>query len=308
MQSTQAQQTARADRRRKVTRIESKASKMLSDHHSRIRDLQKSHSILLGQMHGEFESTLIGIELWAEKLSVEKIAPVADQIRRTQKALSDLKSSPVSESVPTVEETVEIDQRHRLDRERIRMLEVALRDKNRDRLSSLLGMKRQLGNCVAVLEDLDQAHAVAVDKLQQRLEMVDERYDRKIGWETEKHQREIAAMRGRIASVERQIAKAEDDVKKCQDGHSDVMLEMAQSTEEIRMELHRITAKDPPSRKAISASLVTQVKLEDMKVELGKREKALETERGNNAALKREIARLRTNATIAERRSALSTS
>jgi phage regulator Rha-like protein len=71
------------------------------------------------------------------------------------------------------------------------------------------------------------------------------------------------------------------------------------------MELQVVNVKDPPSRKAVSACQAMQNRFEDMKGELATREKLLEVERGNNAALKREIARLRTNARIADRRSAL---
>jgi len=185
------------------------------------------------------------------------------------------------------------------------MLESALRDKNQDRLASLTILRQQLSDCVSTLEDLEQSHSVKIDKLRSQLQMIDDKYDQKVSTETDKHERQIKVVKKKIGDVAKQVERIEGEVAKFRNEHSAQMLEMTRARDQVRMELQMVAAKDPPSRAEITTSLQTQTQFEDLKSELVKKERALDAEREQNAALKREIARLRTNARIAQRRAAL---
>jgi len=305
IQSTQARQAAQGARRQSAVRDEARAARMRSDHHSLIHDMQESHSNLLEQMHSEFTEALSEIESQADQRAQAKIQPVNAQIQRIQKVLENIKGASISEEPSAIGAIADLEQNQRVDQERIRMLEVALRDKNQDRLASLSILREQLGDCVATLEDLEQSHAVKVDKLRTQLQMTDEKYDQKVGIETEKHQRQVKPVKRKIAELEKQIERLEVEAKKFRDEHAAQMLEMAQARDRARMELQMVAAKDPPSRAEILTSLQTQAQCDDLRSTLAGRERALDAERANNAALKRELARLRMNARIAQRRAAL---
>jgi chromosome segregation ATPase len=166
-------------------------------------------------------------------------------------------------------------------------------------------MKQQLTDCVSTLEQLDHAHSIKIDQFKSKLELVEEKYRKKLTADTEKHRREVRSTRRKIGDVERRVDGVEKEVKKLQQEHLGQMLEVSQSRDEIKMELKAVSAKVAPSRKEISMALQLQEKLDQLKDDLQEKERILQEERNNNQGLKRETSRLRDEARIAQRRAAL---
>jgi cell division protein FtsB len=254
-------------------------------------------------MHSEFDSTLSEIEVSAERRRKEMLAPVIQQIGRMQKLLDGLRTSAAGSDSGLVDEVFEQDEG--IDQERIRRLELAVRDKNKSRLMALLSLKQQLRECVSTLEDLEQSHPGQIDRLRRRLQTSDSKYERRLKEGSERHWTDTAELTRRIAETNKGVARIEAEIGKFREGHASQMLELAQATDQARMELHMVTAREPPSRKHASEAMQWQAKLEDLKRDLEDRDQVLAQERQNNMALKREISRVKAAARIAERRSVL---
>jgi hypothetical protein len=256
-------------------------------------------------MCAEFEQALEDIGSWAETIAKDKVGPVNANIERTEQQIAKMKTQTVPIERDPVEEREELGHARAVEAEQIRFLEVALRDKNRDRLTSLLEMRQQLTDCVATLEQLDRAHSVRIDELKAKIEAVDERYQKELTRETEKHKRDVTPVKRKLEETERRALAAQKEVTKLQQDHLGQVLEVGQSRDEIRMELRAVSSRPAPSRKDVSLTFQLQAKFEEKKEELARREGVLQDERRINQAIKREVSRLRDEARIAHRRAAL---
>jgi hypothetical protein len=256
-------------------------------------------------MCSEFETALDDIGGWTEGLTKEKIGPVNGQIQKMQKQIAALKSVQNHDSIDPMETLAEIEHTRNLEFERIQFLEIALRDKNKDRLSSLVKMKQQLADCVSTLELLDQRHSIQIDKLKPKLEVVEEKYRKRLATETEKHRRQVVSARRKLEGVDRRIGEIEKEIGKMQQNHLGQMITVTQSRDQLRLDLKAVSARPAPSRREITVALQLQQQLEKLKDDLANGEGILGEERNRNEMLKREIGRLRDEVRMTQRRAAL---
>jgi DNA-binding protein H-NS len=304
-QSEQAKQTSEGARRRRIAHAQSITARLSAEHHSLIQDLVNDHRSELQEMCSEFETALDEIGGWAEGLTKEKIAPVNGQIQQIQKQIAGRKSLEIHDSKDPMETFAEMEHVQSLESQRIQFLETAIRDKNKDRLTSLVQMKQQLADCVSTLEQLDQRHSIQIDKLKSKLEDVEARYKKRLVPETEKHRREVVSARRKLQGVDRRIEEIEKEIAKREQNHLSEMLVVSQSRDQLRMDLKAVSSRPAPSRKEITGSLQLQAKLAKLREDLANEEEILRDERKRNEMLKRESARVRDEARIAQRRAAL---
>lgn len=307
-QSEQDMHHRKGKRQCKKANLLAKAARMKCEHHTLIQDLEESHATKVEQMNDDFEKMLEEVSVWAEKLGNEKIKPVVSQIARVEKLLEEARNEEVEVAQRGEENTDEIDflaSTHELDSERIMRLETSLKEKNQDRLRALTSMKQQLSECVATLEDLEQAHSVKMDKLKTKLALVDTKYEQKLKSDTETHRRQMNSQKRKVADAESRTAEIQKLIDKMEKQHSVQMQEASQVNVRMRMDMRAMTRKPAASRKEVSDSLKKETEVRQMRTELEKRERILLEERENNDRLKREVSRIKDEIRIAERRAAL---
>lgn len=308
IQAEQAKQDRIGKKQYQRSQNRAKASRMKRDLDSIMQDLEETHRDKVQAITDDFEKMLGQVEEWAENLGKEKIKPLNAEIAKLERQIENARAEHEKLTKSAGKATTELDflvGAHELDAERIATLQAALREKNQDRLQSLLNMKQQLTECVSTLEELEHAHAVKMDKLKSKLELMDNDYERKVKDTTESHEREMGVERRRIQEAVERAKEIEKQIEKTERQHAAQMQEATQSGARMRMDIKALGKKPAASRKEISDSLKKDAELYQLKLELERREAVLAQERENNDRLKREVSRVRDELRLAERRAAL---
>jgi hypothetical protein len=299
-QMEDARRTSDGTKRRTKARHQGKAGKIAADHDLLIQELEAAHSALLGQLTAEFTTALDEITGWAESRAKARVARINGEIERARKARAAAKAAPPADAPPfQAEDRDEAGDAH------VAALEVALREKNADRLAGLQRMKPPLAQCLATLEALEQAHSARAAKVKAQLAAVEKSYGKKAAAASAAHARAASALRRDLADLAAQADAAEREVARVQEQHLRAMLDAGQVSDRCRTQLRGAAAPPARPREPITAALQWDAKLAELRGALAAREALLAEGRRQSEALRREVSRVRAERRAAGRRAAL---
>ena len=304
MQSTQAKQTEIGQQRCDRAQHETRIAKLNAEHQSYIHALQQHQANIVQQINEDFERSLAEVEQFAENQILEKKNQYENNIQRIQKQIERVRASAEEAKIEPTDELDGFNRIQNAEMERIKNLENALKEKNKDRLQSLVRAKKHLESCVQTLEELEQEHTIKVDQLKAQLEIVDQKYEQKLQSDIEQNRKKLEALKKKVENAERSAEQLQKKINEDTIKQQEKMAEMSLSGDQYRLDINSMSMKSIP-RKENKDLQNAILHLEELKGELSQRESVLYNERATNGALKKEINRLRDEALIAQRRAAL---
>ncbi|OHT06055.1 hypothetical protein TRFO_05705 [Tritrichomonas foetus] len=304
IQSTQATHDVIGQQRCEKAQRGTRIAKLNSEHQSYIQALQQHHSNIIQQIHDDFEHSLSEVEQYAENQIIDKINAIENNIKKTKYQIEKIKVSFEESKTEPAEDVDNITRIQNCELVSIKNLENALKEKNKDRLANLVKAKKHLASCVQTLEELEQDHTIKMEKLKTQLEIVDSKYDQKLQSDMEQQKRKLDQLRKKVKAAEKGAEDLQKKINEDTAKQQEKLTEMTMNSDQYRFDINSISMKSI-TRKENKDLQNAILNLEEMRAQLAQKENVLYQERNTNGALKKEINRLRDEALIAQRRSAL---
>lgn len=275
-----------------------------SQHAKVLINLQEQHSQQIMQLQREFEETLKSVDKWAESCVFQKTQSINQQLDRTQAAIDRTKQTlTLSTNSIQRDETNSLGPQLDYEVDRIRRLEDKLKEMNQDRLDTLLSLKSRLLDSMTVLEDVDQGHANRMKDYGQKLEEIDRKYDETLKEEAEKHEKEMFTYTNQLNGLKRKVNNYQNQIEKSTNRTRERIATIEQANEEIKSSIRIVSTNTVNSTVNESVDINGATKsLQHTQYSLAQKNNELLQARTENESLKREIARLRHEALIKERR------
>lgn len=308
-QSTQALQYAHGKKKIEHIQLSTTIARMKAEHQSYIQALSQNQAEVVQSINADFEHSLSEMESYTQSKIVEKVTSIDQSIQKVQKQIENFKAS-LQEAALQEESSDDMQNLTRVQNaevERIKNLENALKEKNKERLASLLKAKKNLSNCVSTLEELEQEHSLKMEKFKTQLELIDSKYEQKLQADSEAQRRKLDTLNKKLLNAESQTEALQKKIDEENAKHQEKMLEIGQNLDQYRSSINAFTSKQAQSKENKDFQNAV-LHLEELKNLLSEREGILYQERSTNEALKKEINRLRDEALIMQRRTALNIS
>lgn len=281
-------------------------SQLRNNHDKMLKELDESHNLRIKMIKEDFENTYEEIDKQIEQKEIEKCKPIEDEIKRTIDLINKLKAqaAQADNQVDNGDEQ-EIERSNSFDVMRIQSLEAKLKEQNQIRLSSLLDYKKQIQECVHVLEEKESNHYSKMDQLKNQLDNIDANYKEQVKRNTEKQKRETSDLKRNIKDMHEKVKTVSKSLSRAQKKQKDDILKLTQESEYLRVELLTVKKKETQKRESDNDIQNYQNKFSELKSKLKERESILLKVRADNETLKKEIARVSQEKQIAQRRAAL---
>jgi hypothetical protein len=288
---------------------QARISQLRSEHENAISALVKQQEEDITALTRNFQSMLDLRNANAQTNSNKKQNGIRRSIEEAKSTIGKLQRH-ITEINTVFDTDLEEDaaEKHRLEAERIRYLEEAVKEHESYRLECLLQGQDKLAECVRTLEGMGEAHGIRLDKLQTRLEDMDDNHERKLQEVSSKSSGEIRTLKRRIKEEELKTQRLQKAVKKAEERHRLEIEGMELENNRLRGAYSELlgTLKQIPApqveKKVNESEAIEAVRL---RKELGARELVLAREREMNTSLKREIAQCVHDKKVAQRRAAL---
>ncbi|KAK8871040.1 hypothetical protein M9Y10_008953 [Tritrichomonas musculus] len=308
-QTTQAIQYAQGKKRAELIQLNTTIARMKAEHQSYLQALSQHQAEVVQSINTDFEHSLSEVESYTQNKIIERVSEIEQSIKRVQKQIENMKIT-VQEASQQEDSSDDLQNFSRIQNceiEKIKNLENALKEKNKDRLASLLKAKKHLSNCVSTLEELEQEHSLKMEKFKTQLELIDSKYEQKLQADTETQRKKLEAVTKKLVNAENATDALQKKIDEENSKHQEKMLEIGQNLDQYRSSINSLTSK-PAQSKENKDFQNAILHLEELKALLTEREGILYQERSTNEALKKEINRLRDEALIIQRRAALNIS
>lgn len=308
-QSTQALQYAHGKKKVEQIQLNTIIARMKADHQSLIQALSQNQAEIVQSINADFEHSLSEMESYSQNKIIEKVTSIDQSIKKIQKQMENFKIA-MQESASQEDSSDDMQNITRVQNaeiERIKNLENALKEKNKERLGNLMKAKKHLSSCVSTLEELEQEHTLKMEKFKTQLELIDSKYEQKLQADTEVQRKKLDALNKKLMNAENQTEILQKKIDDENAKHQEKMLEIGQNLDQYRSSINSLTSK-PAQSKENKEFQQAILNLDELKIILSEREGVLYQERATNEALKKEINRLRDEALIMQRRTALNIS
>lgn len=303
-QSEQKSQNMTGSSKKEIAEHNAAIASMNAQHAKDLIEIQEKHSQEIMSLQRDFEDTLKEVDKWAQSCIEQKTFSIDQDIGKTTIKIDQTKQSlAMSTSEVQNDEVNGTQQQLDYETDRIRRLEEKLKTRNQERLETLLALKSRLSECTQVLEEVDQSHSNAMNNYIYKLESTDKRYEERIQKEAEKHEKELFGYQRQLENLKRKISSYQNQIERTSIRGREKIASVEQNSVQILTSVH-ITSVN--AQTTISNELTNIDKanedLSKKERELADLENELLQKRTKNESLKREIARLRHEALIKERR------
>jgi hypothetical protein len=305
LQAEAIQTTAEGKARRRDAHRQSQAAKLAADHHLRIQEMEKVHAAAVDQLRTEFEATLAEANGWAQKVANEKTGQLNKEFERVQKQIAGWKAKPAQTEYDQGEDFETLALLQEPDQDRIRELEVRVRDKAAERLQALQRQKEKLAKCLALVEEVEAARANTIEELKRKLDATDADYARKEKAIVQKNVAQIADARQAVEEAQESLRDVENTFATFKKRFAKEVQENAQVAENLLKELSNTASQPQTVRPEVRELAKVEEKLEALRADLRNQEAVLREQRAANSELMCEIGRFKSQVRIAQRRAAL---
>jgi hypothetical protein len=224
-----------------------------------------------------------------------KIATVIAQLREK-----------VEQEAKTVDPTaqMEVEATLQIECDRIAALEKQAKERNADRLNSLVQGRTQLTQCVRTLEEMEQKHQGDMANLKQKLDVQDVKYREKMRGVTENHNRQKGALLRKVEEAETRAGQARKSLKRVERHFKREIGAVRAENEQLQGEFAIITTAEITRMREESEIKEAEKQMAQLRGELDRRETLLFKLRAGTQMTRRELARITHEAALAKRRAA----
>lgn len=302
--SEQKSQNMTGNSKKEIAEHNAAIASMNAQHAKDLIELQEKHSREILSLQRDFEDTLKEVDRWAQSCIEQKTFAIDQQLGKTTIAIDQTKQSlAMSSNEVQNDSVVGTQQQLEYETDRIRRLEEKLKTRNQERLDTLLALKSRLAECTQVLEEVDQNHTNAMNNYVYKLESTDKRYEERVQKEAEKHEKELFAYQRQLENLKRKINSYQNQIERTSIRSREKIASVEQNSVQIMTSVHISSANAITTISTETTDINNANKnLEQAELALAQKENELLQARTENESLKREIARLRHEALIKERR------
>lgn len=237
--SEQKSQNVNGNSKKEIAEHNTEIASMNAQHAKDLIELQEKHSREILNLQHDFEETLKEVDRWAQSCIEAKTFSIDQQLDRTTVAIDKTKQSlSMSSHAAQNDEVVGTQQQLEYETDRIRRLEEKLKERNQERLETLLGLKTRLSECTQVLEEIEQNHSNAMSNYVYKLESADKRYEERIQKEAEKHEKELFSYRRQLDNLKRKISSYQSQIEKSNIKAREKIASVEQNSVQILTSVH----------------------------------------------------------------------
>lgn len=280
-----------------------------SIHQTKLRKINFDHSQKVSAMAADFDELINSITKWSEDLTAKKVEPVNKKLERAKKKLDKLQginsTNTILKGYSDDDDDIKIDdlldvsddemndRDENLQNSKIRELENSIDRKKKERLRELESVKKQLGTCITMIENMSQKHKKEKDEILKKLKSNDTNYTNKIKKVNKDYQREIEDLKNKVAANEKLVAEIEKEIDNQNQEFTTKMLSLKKESNIAKSEMKSLNQNANINSSAIGEKSQLSIQLEELamqkKEELNQKTRLLTNEYETNATLKREL-------------------
>jgi hypothetical protein len=281
------------EKKRKSVEVQERSVLLQADHQAQICAMEEAHSETLKSMCCDFEKKYAQLKKKAEILSASRTKVLSALIETAQNQLNAIqKSIKNSKFHVDASEIVASD----VENERIEILETSLRDKSEDRLGNLTMLKQKLSDVLTILEEREEDHTLAMNRLKSKLERINTDYDMAVNLKDKQREKQMELGKRKIEQAEARVLGYHNQISRMQEKQAVELMQIAVSKDILRSQFGFQSATTNSKKSRVGLDKNSQ-----LMSELEKRESILKVLRNQNEELKRNIAALRDEERFAER-------
>jgi hypothetical protein len=293
-------------RKRRITANQAEAASMKRDHQAALTDYlarfqQEDDSLRVG-----FDAQFSEMEHYVRAKAEEKAAPIQEKMAQIATLISQLREK-VSQAANAIDVSapLEIETALQLECDRIAALEKQTKERNADRLNSLIQGRTKLTQCVRTLEEMEQKHQGDLSNLKQKLDLQDRKYIEKLRSVTENQGRQKDSLQLKVGEAETRAGQARKSLKRFERHFKREMGAVGAENEQLQAEFASVTTAEISKRREERELQEAEAQLGQMRGELERRETVLMKLRAQAQMSRRELARIKHEAVLAKRKAAL---
>ncbi|KAK8895662.1 hypothetical protein M9Y10_024132 [Tritrichomonas musculus] len=280
-----------------------------SIHQTKLRKINFDHSQKVSAMAADFDELINSITKWSEDLTAKKVEPINKKLERAKKKLDKLQginsTNTILKGYSDDDDDIKIDdlldvsddeindRDENLQNSKIRELENSIDRKKKERLRELESVKKQLGTCITMIENMSQKHKKEKDEILKKLKSNDTNYTNKIKKVNKDYQREIEDLKNKVAANEKIVAEIEKEIDNQNQEFTTKMLSLKKESNIAKSEMKSLNQNANINSSAIGEKSQLSIQLEELamqkKEELNQKTRLLTNEYETNATLKREL-------------------
>lgn len=280
-----------------------------SIHQTKLRKINFDHSQKVSAMAADFDELINSITKWSEDLTAKKVDPINKKLERAKKKLDKLQginsTNTILKGYSDDDDDIKIDdlldvsddeindRDENLQNSKIRELENSIDRKKKERLRELESVKKQLGTCITMIENMSQKHKKEKDEILKKLKSNDTNYTNKIKKVNKDYQREIEDLKNKVAANEKIVAEIEKEIDNQNQEFTTKMLSLKKESNIAKSEMKSLNQNANINSSAIGEKSQLSIQLEELamqkKEELNQKTRLLTNEYETNATLKREL-------------------
>lgn len=274
-----------------------------ANHSKKVAESQKLHDDEMIKYHSDYEKTLKEVEEWSKTMVDNHTKDIDDQIEHVMNLMDKIRNAIPQSDEETGDQINDAKRLLEFDLNQTSRLEEDLKRKTEERLEILSQLKEKLFESVSTLEELDSHHANVMRNISGKISTIDERYQEKIKQETEKQnhiknelETKLNDLNFKIAAVQRLINATEDNAKS-------KLEQVSQEADSLKSDVMIFSTSQPPNNSMEQTELMNSTReYDDVEKLLSVKENELIQTRTQNESLKREIARLKHEELIRQKR------
>jgi chromosome segregation ATPase len=283
-----------------------RAAVMTSAHNATLAELAERHRTEYDSVHQDFELQLSSLQKYLQQRIDHKVSPIDAKIGKASAAIAKLREQ-IAGAAKHVdqEEELDIQKAQEMESERIRVLEQAIKEKNKQRLDELLQARQDLGECVRTLEELVAKNQTEMGNMAQRIETQRTKYEEKLRVGVENHNKRTDALRRRTQEAETKAKQSHTALRRLERHFNSELSKVTRENEQLKQDVANVATSEVSRRKNENEIQEADADLQKLRRDLQNREDFLANTREDSQTMKREIARINHEVAIKKRRAAL---
>lgn len=280
-----------------------------SIHQSKLRKINFEHSQTISAMTADFDDLINNMTEWSEQLISKKVDPINKKLEIAKKKLSKLQGASMTGTVvkgylDDSDDELTMDDLDSSDDEiknrdiqlqisRIQELEYTIERKKKERINDLEKVKKQLGTCITMIQNIVQKNKKEKDAILKKLKSNDTAYNSKMKKVNNDYQRDINDLKVKVEANEKLVAQIEEEIEHKMQEFTTRMLSLKRESDVTKSEMKSLNQSSNINSSVLSEKSQLSIQLEgtliQKKEELDQKRMILANEYEANASLKREL-------------------
>ena len=263
-------------------------------HLNKLQRLNILHAEQIKNMTLDFENLLDQIAEWSDQKTEQRIYPICKEIKKIERMINALESSPpgIKTHVDEEDNEITLEALQAIEEKRIKDLEMLILQKKKQRVNELMLVKDQLASCLSTLENINQRHSREMNSAKNRLVSKTENNENKLNDLKEKYHNDLESLRQAVLKKESKAASLEEKFDRHNSDFNQKMYEIKTESDQTLFGINSIVSNNIISKSFVENTNLKQkyiVEIQHLNDEIIKKKRLLEKEQEINLVLKREL-------------------